>query len=164
MATKTLTYAKANLLVNENGAVSDVYFGKKLAPKQVKNLRWWANSLKYYEQTTSKLVSFDDEFCCLGVYCDMNALKGNGCWVDVNEVPFRYSEWQFHDKNGKGGTSTLPDSLLKELMTVDEQDLFVQMNDDYQMSFDQISAFIQHWINKGFTCMRGDEIDKAQSI
>lgn len=70
--------------------------------KKVK--RKWLKALRSgeYSQGYSRLVDEDDNFCCLGVLCDLHARETGGSW-DEDAGEFYY----------KGNTGVLPKAVVE---------------------------------------------------
>ena len=104
----------------------------------------WADALESgkYKQGYFALRSCDDEFCCLGVLCDVVDPKG---WsYRVNSVNFHYHDPE-DPVNGRSGF--LPKFITRALgITPNEEQEFTDMNDTHDMTFEQIAAHIRERI------------------
>lgn len=108
----------------------------------------WAKALRSgkYNQTTGQLKSQGNQFCCLGVLCDI-APKRLGRWDGT----------RFFTANGLSEWSGLPASVLKwagmTRSTSDPQSdasdadtsrgKFIKLNDTLKLSFADIAAIIE---------------------
>jgi len=145
-----MTYERACKLLDGPGSakVSTYFFGTKPTGEQAKKLLHWANHLKLYEQGQGKLVSFDDRFCCLGVACDLAVLAGRGKWEG------HASYWEYVSPNGERAECDLTQPMNEDFMTAEEVNWFIDMNDDLELSFKEITSFIHHWVKTGFKAKR----------
>jgi hypothetical protein len=73
----------------------------------------WLNALRSgnYTQGTDRLVDDDDNFCCLGVLCNI-APESAGKWTSYQDYSNK-EEWGFEHKFGYIHTSILPKSVQK---------------------------------------------------
>lgn len=92
-----------------------------------------------YQQGQSRLRSKDDEFCCLGVYCDTRVDRGIGYWkLDPSSKGSYYvDEQDFHS------AGTLPATALDELDLPDGfEPALIHQNDTLQADFSEIAYTI----------------------
>lgn len=117
---------------------------KSVAKKWVKALRSGE-----YKQGKGRLVDRNDNFCCLGVLCNI-APDSLGEWVSNN----KYVNWEFKDNEGETDL-LLPPSKIIEWAGMNSFDGYVlypteisvaEMNDD-GASFDEIADFIEKNVN-----------------
>lgn len=64
-------------------------------------LNEWINELESgrYKQGKQSLRNEKDQFCCLGVYCDILAKKGLGKWEHDEQIGWKYT---FKDESEEG--------------------------------------------------------------
>jgi hypothetical protein len=95
----------------------------------------WVAALRggYYKQTTGMLRSLGDEFCCLGVLCDITHPE---CWQPQDAVrPFKY-------KNIKR-FGTVPPALMNEVGINGDQMFDLAGMNDRGSNFNQIADYIE---------------------
>lgn len=100
----------------------------------------WVAALRSrkYKQGRFYLKNFDDEYCCLGVLCDIidsskwekTTKEKNPAWTSSNGEKLRTS---FNNKD-----------LEKIGLTEKEQDKLISLNDDNSATFSQIADYIEH--------------------
>lgn len=97
--------------------------------KKIANM--WVKALRSgkYKQGKHMLSYKDEEFCCLGVLCEVMGLKSEA-------VPRSYG------RSYLGVTTYLPQQVA-ELAEIENQENFVAMNDVQGLSFDDIADFIE---------------------
>lgn len=105
----------------------------------------WIKALRSgdYKQGRMKLRNLDDEYCCLGVLCDVYAkTKGQGNWdkEDARETNLFIFE-------NDGFDSIPPDKITQAanlgLADSDATDMLINMNDSAHLSFDQIANHLE---------------------
>ena len=98
----------------------------------------WVAALRSrkYKQGRFFLKNFDDEYCCLGVLCDIidsskweTTKEKNPAWTSSNGEKLRTS---FNNKD-----------LEKIGLTEKEQDMLISLNDDNEFSFSLIADYIE---------------------
>lgn len=84
-----------------------------------------------YEQGSGMLKNENEEYCCLGVLCV------------VADSPFEGDEWYLDDDHWENYSPELkvPKHLQKSNMTEDDAS---SLNDNWELSFDQIAQCIRH--------------------
>lgn len=100
----------------------------------------WVKALRSgkYKQGRGMLRNNDNEFCCLGVLCD---LFDQSRWIK-RENGYSY-------KYGKGlskgyASSNLPEDIFKKIgLSWYQEDILINMNDNRRMSFDEIADWIE---------------------
>jgi hypothetical protein len=97
----------------------------------------WVAALRSgeYRQGQDQLRSFNDEFCCLGVLCDLASKAGVGQWEDVS-----------HDRAFDGAKGNISESVskwsgLKRSFCTTTR--LVNMNDDEGFNFIEIADYIE---------------------
>lgn len=105
--------------------------------KQVKQK--WVKALKSgkYKQGRSKLRNLNNEFCCIGVLCDLYLKENKQKWLK-NEDNF-YLKFE----NNFNHTATIP-SVVKEWSELDDPWAFYTMNDRDNTTFPEIALYIEN--------------------
>ncbi len=80
----------------------------------------------------------DDNYCCLGVLCD---ISGMGHWVPLSNGEYLYNELGSTNE-GTAGTEA-PSGVARLAGITYDQDKFVSMNDENELSFNQIADYIE---------------------
>lgn len=107
-------------------------------------LQKWVKALKSgkYVQGVNKLRSNKDEFCCLGVLCDVYAKECNGGrWED--QTYYGLKTFVITD-NSESDAYSLPNGLSKALGIDSKfESRLIDMNDEEGADFIQIAEFIE---------------------
>ena len=97
----------------------------------------WLEALRSgkYKQGRGKLRSVDNEFCCLGVLCDVS---GQGEWDKKTEAHYWYGQ------GNKWGTYGLP-LFMNEFtgLTMGTEETLFALNDVEKLSFNEIADWIE---------------------
>lgn len=117
--------------------------------KAEQKLQWIAALLSGdYEQGQGRLRRKDD-YCCLGVMCDVAAQQGYGYWKNT-ETEGGMPRWKFvFGDYGQGylpsnsSWSSIPPSLQNVLGLLPNQNILAGMNDQEGKSFEQIAQWIE---------------------
>lgn len=98
--------------------------------------REWVAKLRSgeYEQGRERLRSEGNQYCCLGVLCEVGVEDG------MIEPPILMGENYSYNMN----TGFLPDALVKEYgISAQETITLMGMNDEKNMSFSEIAQYIE---------------------
>lgn len=69
----------------------------------------WVAAMKSGERKQgTRFLHFKDEFCCLGVLCDLAAKEGKGEWISCGEG----TNYAFRDELGEIEGHYLPESIV----------------------------------------------------
>lgn len=93
----------------------------------------WLEALRSgkYEQGICILRSSDDEYCCLGVLCDV---------VDSEGWSLSGNKYKFHEYS----TALLPTAVSRQTeISGDSQTILTEMNDSDNKSFAEIADWIE---------------------
>jgi len=97
----------------------------------------WLEALRSgrYKQGKYRLRNSRDEFCCLGVLCD---ISGEGEWEHSSSMGYLYKRGEEQDKN------VLP-TFLHQLVDMEDgqEDKLIDMNDGDGLSFLAIANWIE---------------------
>lgn len=104
----------------------------------------WVKALRSgeYKQGREQLRNDDDEYCCLGVACDVFKEEVNGEWKQNGE------NYQFHI--GGNHTVGFMPIFLKDHLGLSENFVNVELvsaNDHKELSFDEIANMIEEEVN-----------------
>lgn len=97
----------------------------------------WLTALRSgeYKQGRGNL-HYKDEYCCLGVLCDLHAKETNSEWTNHDDYPYKY----FYS------TQLLPQQVCEwsgiDISLTVERDL-ICLNDSAGKSFNEIADFIE---------------------
>jgi len=128
-------------------------------------VRQWVEALRSgkYKQGRKALRNIDDSYCCLGVLCDISKNTLDLTWEhDSNDVceseiytmeknggvlPDSVWEYLGKDVNYKVNISTtnskIPKSVIDSFIQPLSHIYLVTLNDQYQLSFEQIADIIE---------------------
>lgn len=111
----------------------------ELTPDQIKELTRWADYLRTsgLQQGSGRLRT-GDEYCCLGVYCEMVDPDG---WEAESYKQFAMSH--------RGMETELPLEYEQALGIVHIGEAFAAMNDDLSYTFEKIADEIMYFIRTG---------------
>lgn len=102
----------------------------------------WLEALRSgkYKQGRGELRSVNDEFCCLGVLCDVS---GQGEWDKRTEAHYSYGQ------GTKWGAYGLP-LFMNEFtgLTMKPEETLFALNDDKKLSFNEIADWIEENIKE----------------
>ena len=97
----------------------------------------WLEALRSgrYKQGKYRLRNSRDEFCCLGVLCD---ISGEGEWEHSSSIGYLYKRGEEQDKN------VLP-TFLHQLVDMEDgqEDKLIDMSDGDGLSFLAIANWIE---------------------
>lgn len=100
------------------------------------NIKKWVEALESgrYKQGSSYLATIDNEYCCLGVACEV-AIE-NGVPVQKKEL----ENWYSYDS-----LSEFPPSIVMDWIGIpnEEQYDYTKMNDEMHLSFKEIAEEIR---------------------
>jgi hypothetical protein len=85
-----------------------------------------------YKQGRRNLRDDLDNFCCVGVLCD---IVNPNAWSDATHTPVKVFE--------KGYYSILPHSVREKVGGPLDEDVYYSMNDRALMTFDEIANYIE---------------------
>lgn len=113
-------------------------------------MRKWVKALRYggYEQGTGVLVNKRDEFCCLGVLCNI-APDSTGGWVVQNLGGA--TSWTFEGSDGRHNDAHLPKSVQSWAGMATNSGAIpglslVDLNDSEGWKLNRIADYIErHW-------------------
>lgn len=102
----------------------------------------WLEKLRgsEYEKGIGQLKTSDEEFCCLGVLCDINSKETGIQWLKCGET-FRYQSsssvlaWNVMDWAGLNSCNP----------KIDDTELSL-LNDQENLNFDQIADLIEYFL------------------
>lgn len=96
----------------------------------------WVNALRSgeYKQGRNRLVDYGNNFCCLGVLCEVAGFKR----VDVSYINPN-PEDEYDRLNTSLDTGALSFVDIKD----DEQEILVTMNDNDGKNFDEIADWVE---------------------
>lgn len=96
----------------------------------------WIKALRSdeYEQGRGSLVSYNNEFCCLGVLCNIS---------DLGEWKRTAFGWRY-EYNGSCSKYRLPSEVIAHFeILIHEEKALMNMNDGDRASFNQIADWIE---------------------
>jgi hypothetical protein len=99
----------------------------------------WLEALRSgeYKQDKGILRSIKDNYCCLGVLCDISGL---GTWIaEPLSDAFKYME---NDSSGSNSTAFLPAGVLEKIKMTNVQLELASMN-DCGIKFSEIADWIE---------------------
>lgn len=121
-----------------------------MTAEQKAHIRKWVDALRSgrYQQGRGSLHGTPQEFCCLGVACDIYRQEtGNGEW----QSPFEFEEDDTYFMLDGQLYQSLPPTKVDDYFGIDpiyhkpEFDLpkFITMNDEDKLTFEQIADVIE---------------------
>jgi len=135
-----------------------MYYTLSFTPEQYQNMLEWAGRLETtpLKQTTGRLRSGFDGYCCLGVYVDY---AHPDTWIQRPDDVLQY--WRATDLDHT--TGYLPRSFQTELgldqrshtsrgMQYTVHDVFIHLNDTLHFSFPRIAAEIRYILQHKAFC------------
>ena len=95
-------------------------------------LTTWTTALRSnkYKQGRIRLRNISDEFCCLGVLCDINGEN----WTPEG------NHYRINNENTCVLTKRLQDKFG---LSLDQENHLIKLNDDCKLNFHQIADFIE---------------------
>lgn len=95
----------------------------------------------------------NNDYCCLGVLCDLAQQSGVGSWESYNDPDPAFCSHAFRAQGEKRDAQP-PDGVLAwagvQLEDYDKfRDLFVCLNDNYHWSFEQIAQELESEVFQG---------------
>lgn len=100
----------------------------------------WIDALNNYSQCIGQLRDCDNNYCCLGVLCD---ISNYGEWEDKGNGDYRYRESQYGNCNDERLPLGMVDSIGLDL---DDEEVLINMNDS-GCSFKEIGEWIDENVN-----------------
>lgn len=89
-----------------------------------------------YKQGQGRLRDKNDEFCCLGVYCDLRVKRGIGHWENDDTSPSIF----YVDETKYVAGGSLPQSVMAELgMSGHFETELIHQNDSVNSDFESIA-------------------------
>ena len=103
----------------------------------------WVNALPNYKQGKKCLRDQDDEFCCLGVLCDIYVQTGNTEWDVYRPVNQEYGYVIL------GNTAFLPDEVVEWAGLDSENPSFI--NSEHSEADNEGKVFLSALNDRGYT-------------
>lgn len=100
----------------------------------------WIKALRSgeYKQGTGKLKSKQNDFCCLGVLCDLHSKETGEDWIDNL---YHTGTLTYRGENGNLNQDVLDWAEL----TLEENATLIDMNDNDRYTFPEIAKFIERY-------------------